>query len=358
LTSAGTAQVTVLNPTPGGGTSNALSFTIVQPNPVPTLASVSPNLVAAGGTTFLLTVTGTNFINGSRIRWEGVEQATTFVSATQLTAQIPATLITSPGTARITVINLPPGGGISNEVTLTIARPLANISAASFLGQMFAPDSIIAAFGANLATGIEVANTTPLPTNLRGTTVKVRDSGGIERLAPLFFVSPGQINYLLPAGTAIGTATITATSGNGDISVGTLMVSAVSPALFTANASGSGAAAANVLRVTASGQQIFEPAARFDQTLNRFVPEPINLGPEGEQVYLVVYGSGTRGNVVTATLGGTPINVIFAGPQGGFAGLDQLNLGAIPRSLAGRGVVDLVVTVDGKQANTVQFSIR
>ncbi len=359
ILNAGTAQVTVFNPTPGGGTSNALSFTIAQPNPVPTLASVSPNLVAAGGTTFTLTATGTNFINGSRIRWEGVEQATTFVSATQLTAQIPATLITSPGTARITVINLAPGGGLSNEVTLTIARPLANISAASFLGQMFAPESIIAAFGANLATGIEVASTTPLPTTLRGTTVRVRDSGGVERLAPLFFVSPGQINYLLPAGTANGTATITATSGNGDISVGTLLVSAVSPALFTANANGSGAAAAVVLRVLANGQQVFEPATRFDQTLNRFVPEPINLGPEGEQVYLVAYGSGLRGaNAVTATLGGTPINVIFAGPQGGFAGLDQLNLGPVPRSLAGRGVVDLVVTADGKQANTVQFSIR
>jgi uncharacterized protein (TIGR03437 family) len=225
---------------------------------------------------------------------------------------------------------------------------------------MFAPESIIAAFGANLATGVEVANTTPLPTTLRGTTVRVRDSAGTERLAPLFFVSPGQINYLLPANTATGQATVTATSGNGDISFGTLLVSAISPALFSANANGSGVAAANVLRVLANGQQVFEAAMRFDQASNRFVPEPINLGPESEQVYLVVYGSGLRGysNAVTATLGGAPINVIFVGPQGGFAGLDQLNLGPVPRSLAGRGVVDLVVTVDGKQANTVQFSIR
>lgn len=61
---------------------------------------------------------------------------------------------------------------------------------------------------------------------------------------------------------------------------------------------------------------------------------------------------------MTATIGGTPVMVGFAGAQGGFVGLDQLNLGPLPRSLAGRGEVDVVITVDGKVANTVKINIE
>lgn len=358
----GTFPITVLNPTPGGGASNALTFTVNALNPVPALTSLAPNQVVAGGPAFTLTVNGTGFYSGSKVRWNGVEQPTTFVSATQLTAQLPASLIVGPGTGRISVINASPGGGVSNELALTIARPLANVSAASYLNVAFAPDSIIAAFGANLATGTELATTVPLPRTLRGTTVTVRDSAGVERQAQLFFVAASQVNYLLPTGTASGTATIIITSGAGDISIGTLTVAAVAPALFSANANGAGVAAAVALRVRANGTQVFEPVSRLDTTTNRFVPLPLDLGPQGDQIILVAFGSGLRGRTnlsnVTATLGGVAIPVSFAGAQGDLAGLDQLNLGPVPRSLAGRGVVELRVTVDGKDANVVTFSIQ
>ena len=358
----GTAQVTVLNAAPTSGPSNALTFTVAGPNPTPVIASITPNPVAAGGAAFTLAVNGTGFISASRIRWNGVERDTLLAGPTQLTAQISAAEIANPGAARLTVVNPAPGGGGSNEVTLTIARPLANVSAASYLAQMFAPESIVAAFGANLATGTESSTVLPLPTTLRGTTVRVRDSAGLERLAQLFFVAPGQVNYLMPAGTASGLATITITSGNGELSVGTVPISTSAPGLFAANANGAGVAAAVVLRVRANGQQVFELASQFDPQTNRYVPVPIDLGPEGEQVFLVTYATGVRGrsapNTVTASLGGVNLPVFSAGPQGDLAGLDQLNLGPVPRSLAGRGVVDLLVTVDGKAANTVQFSIR
>jgi uncharacterized protein (TIGR03437 family) len=358
----GQVQVTVFTPAPGGGPSNAAVFTVIAPNPAPTVTALAPNLVIAGGAGFTLTVNGSGFIDTSKIRWNGVELATTFVSATQLTAPLGTADIANAGTARISVINPPPGGGISSELLLPIARPVANVSAASYLGQSFAPDSIIAAFGLNLATGVEVSNSVPLPTSLRGTTVRVLDSAGVEHLAPLFFVAPGQVNYLLPTGTAAGAATIIITSGGGDISASVLMISSVAPALFSANANGAGIAAAVALRVLANGQQIFEPVAQLEASTGRQVAVPINLGPESEQVYLVAFGSGIRKrsslNAVTATLGGLPITVSFAQAQGSLAGLDQINLGPIPRSLAGRGLVDLVIFVDGKQANTVQFSIQ
>src|SRR2546428_6223613 len=105
-----------LNPAPGGGTSNPQTFSIgiTNTNPVPTTTGLSPTAAVAGGPGFTLTVTGTNFIGGSVVRWNGADRATTFVSATQLTATIPATDIATGGTAQATVGNPAPGGGTSH----------------------------------------------------------------------------------------------------------------------------------------------------------------------------------------------------------------------------------------------------
>jgi len=84
---------------------------------------------------------------------------------------------------------------------------VTSVSAASFAADdALAPESIAAAFGTNLATGIQAAppSPLPLPTQLAGVSVKVRDSAGEDRLAPLFFVSPEQINFQVPRGTAAG----------------------------------------------------------------------------------------------------------------------------------------------------------
>jgi uncharacterized protein (TIGR03437 family) len=91
-------------------------------------------------------------------------------------------------------------------------------------GTEVAPEAVVAAFGVNLANGIEVATTIPLPTSLRGSSLLIRDSQGTDRPAPLFFVSSGQVNFLLPAGTAVGVATITANSADGQFSLGSINV--------------------------------------------------------------------------------------------------------------------------------------
>lgn len=126
---AGTANVTVFNPTPGGGTSSALVFTVnAAANPVPSLSALNPSSVTAGGASFTLTVTGTNFVSGSKVRWNGTDRTTTFVSSTQLTAAIPAADIALAGTASVTVFNPSPGGGSSSSLTFTI-NPAASTSA-------------------------------------------------------------------------------------------------------------------------------------------------------------------------------------------------------------------------------------
>jgi uncharacterized protein (TIGR03437 family) len=237
---------------------------------------------------------------------------------------------------------------------------VVNVSAASFQPEI-AAESIVTAFGAGLATTTAAATTLPLPTELAGTTVKVKDSAGAERLAPLFFVAPTQVNYQVPAGTASGAATVTVSNGSEAVSVGTINLTPVAPSLFAANADGQGVGAMVVARIRPDGAQVFESAARFDPAQSRFVAAPIDLGDEDDLVMLVLFGTGFRNrsslSAVSVSIGGVKAQVDYAGPQPGFAGLDQLNVRA-PRSLAERGEVDIVVTIDGKTANTIKAFIK
>ena len=241
------------------------------------------------------------------------------------------------------------------------ARVVASVSAASFSGATLASESIVAAFGAGLAITTQAAATLPLPTALAGTTINVKDSAGVERQAPLFFVSPGQINYQMPPGTAPGQATVTITNRYGEVSAGTVRIAAVAPGLFAANANGQGVAAALALRVKADGSQSYEPVSRFDAAQNRFVSTPIDLGPETDQVFLILFGTGLRFNsglpATKVSVGGVDSEVLFAGATPDFVGLDQANV-RLARNLIGRGEMDVVLTADGKTANTVRIGIK
>lgn len=352
-----TAQLVVGEP--GVGPVHNINQSAVAPNPAPTIASLSPNAVQAGGSRFTLTVTGDNVISDTVIRWNGRALTTRLISRNALEAEIAAADIANAGTARVTLFNPTPGGGESASSNFMITGPLANLSAASFASQ-FAPNGIIAVFGVRLATRTVSATTTPLPTELGGTTVKLIDGGRGERLAQLFFVSAGQINYLVPTGTPAGQYTVLITSSDGSVSAGTLLVETVAPGLFTANANGQGAPAAVLLRVLANGTQRFEPIAELDRATNRFVAIPLVVNNPGEQVILVLFGTGIRGrsalNRVTANLERERFPVDFAGAQG-LAGLDQINL-PLPARLGGAGETTLSLSVDGKLSNAVLLNFR
>jgi uncharacterized protein (TIGR03437 family) len=258
-------------------------------------------------------------------------------------------------------------------------QPVGTVSAASFVpGGNLAPDSIASAFAQGIATEIGIAQTVPLPTELAGVAVRIVDAGGAQQsaavlpsrelstgegrdqtggvLAPLFFVSPGQINFLVPPGLAPGLAIVTLERASQRIAAGTMRVAPLAPSLFSADASGSGAAAASFL--LAKADQTRTQDFVFDLTTRAAVP--LTLGAPGDQLYLLMYGTGMRAatGAVTATIGGESVAVAGPVPQPQFVGLDQINLGPLPRSLAGRGEVDIVVTVDGLAANTVRVSIR
>ena len=104
-----------------GSTSNTVSQVVNAAPPAPTISSLSPGFTSSGGTGFTLTVTGTGFVSSSSaVYWGSTALTTTYVSPTQLTAQVPASDIASSGTANITVQTPSPGGGTSNALVFEI----------------------------------------------------------------------------------------------------------------------------------------------------------------------------------------------------------------------------------------------
>jgi uncharacterized protein (TIGR03437 family) len=363
------AQVRVLIELQAQGDEHALDFSLVFDPAV--LSNPQPETPAAGEPAAVLNTTqvaqgriGLTLSLNTGQRFEaGTRQLAALIFNLAATASGQTTLSfgDQPTERKVTdsAGNVLPANHTAGVIT--IAQPVASVSAASFSGVALAPGSMLAAFGTQLATRTELAATLPLPTELAGTTVSVRDSAGTARLAPLFFVAAGQVNYLLPPETATGTATITVTDGAGVISLGTVNVVAVAPSLFTANANGQGAAAGVALRVKADGSQVFEPLAVFDTAQQSYVPVPLDLSDPNEQVFAVFFGTGFRNvnqlSEVTVQIGGQPAPALFAGAQGDLAGLDQLNV-QLPRALSGRGTLDVVLTAAGRSANTVSLAVK
>ncbi len=133
ISGVGNFPITVFNPTPGGGESNAFALTVtsVPPNPIPVLDNISPTIAPLGGSPLTLTVNGSHFLNSSIVRFEGADRATTFVNATRLTAQIPASDLVNGGVFQIKVVNPSPGGGLSNPVNFTVNNPTPTVSSLS-----------------------------------------------------------------------------------------------------------------------------------------------------------------------------------------------------------------------------------
>jgi hypothetical protein len=97
-------------------------------NPMPTLSGVTPNSAIAGSAALTLTASGTGFVSDSVVVWNSAALTTTYVSSTSLTAQIPASDLSSPGSASITIQNPTPGGGTSAGLTFNISTSPATLT--------------------------------------------------------------------------------------------------------------------------------------------------------------------------------------------------------------------------------------
>ena len=211
-------------------------------------------------------------------------------------------------------------------------------------------------FGQGLASATEGATVTPLPTMLGGTTIEVTDSSGVTRPSPLVFVSAPQINFLVPRNTSTGPATITVQREGRAPLTGTVEVADVAP----------GSCSRRMPRAMAHRQRLFSEWRAIGTRTQMLLFEggnpqllPIDLGPSGDQIFLLLAGTGIRGftDVVTASIAGIDIPVLGAQEQGEFVGLDQVNIGPLPRNLP-KGNINLVLTVDGRETNTVTVNIQ
>lgn len=248
------------------------------------------------------------------------------------------------------------------RVTIVQTKTTTSVSGASFQQGSIAAHSIVSVFGEGMAAATESAQSIPLPTVLAQTKVKITDNNGATHFAPLFYVSPLQINYQIPADVAQGPALVTVQDEAGNITGGGMIdIAPISPAVFSANSSGKDLAAANIQRVRVDGSQSFEPIATWDTAQNKIVPVPIDMGEEGEEVYLVLYGTGIRSRIdlisVRATVNGEDTEVLYADTQGYFVGVDQINL-KLNRKLAGKGEVDVKLLVENKVVNTVRINLK
>ncbi len=230
-------------------------------------------------------------------------------------------------------------------VQVVNASQLAAVNGANFRVGPVAAESIVSAFGVNLAVRTESAQALPLPLELAGTVVTV---DGIP--APLFYVSSGQINFAVPASVDLGPATIIVSNPMGSYALGVVEIVQSAPSIFTADATGNGDAAA---QATPDG-------------INYQVP-PFDVMVDGKPNILILYGTGIRhaaaanpgddngvAESCSVTIGGQQAQVLYAGAQGFFTGLDQINV-LFPSSLAGSGPrrVEVVLSVSGIEANRV-----
>ncbi|MCB8943193.1 MAG: beta-propeller fold lactonase family protein [Ardenticatenaceae bacterium] len=168
----GTAGITVVNPAPGGGSSNLVAFVVAAPgeNPVPALTGVSPATAVAQDPTIpgtKMTLHGSNFIPDSQVLWNGSPRYTTFVSAAELRISLLAGDVAQANSASIQVHSPAPGGGTSNSLTFLVTaagdNPLPSVTGFGYgaggagvtlilRGDGFTADSQVQWNGANRAT--------------------------------------------------------------------------------------------------------------------------------------------------------------------------------------------------------------
>jgi uncharacterized protein (TIGR03437 family) len=244
---------------------------------------------------------------------------------------------------------------ISRPVTVVVDPAMIFLSAAG--GQTtLAPKSLASAYGVDLAAAMASATTTPLPTNLNGVELSVPTQDGTAAKAQLLYVSPQQINFVVPEQSKTGSVTIQVSRG-GQSLFADASIETVAPSIFTADGSASGPPLASLVTVHADGSQDSQPVYECSGGSCRSVELQV-IG--GETNVLVLYASGIRNaprESVTARAASIALPVEYIGPQGAFAGLDQINL-AVPAELAGRGAVTLEISAAGKSANPVVLRFR
>ncbi|HUA86604.1 MAG TPA: IPT/TIG domain-containing protein [Bryobacteraceae bacterium] len=239
---------------------------------------------------------------------------------------------------------------VSRALILCLAVPcfgqvtIQAVTDAAAFGPRVAPGSIATIFGTNLASSTFQAPSYPLTTNLGGTTVMVGKTA-----APLFYVSPGVINFQVPSATAAGTATVTVTAPGGTSSAFSFTVIAEAPAIFQSGVNH--AVAQNIDGSTNSDSSPAASGSVITVYLTGVGPvsNPVTDGAAAPTSPLSYASSN-----YSAAIGASTATVQFLGLAPTFAGVGQANI-LVP-SLP-TGDYPLVLTVNGIVSTSAVVSV-
>jgi uncharacterized protein (TIGR03437 family) len=215
---------------------------------------------------------------------------------------------------------------------------ISGVSNGATFGASFAPGMVMSVFGSQLAVGAVAAASVPLPTVMSGVSATVNGF-----TAPLYYVSPGQLNLQLPYQVAPGPATLTVNTSGGTVSYG-FTVSAVAPGIFMGGGNAlvpsSTARRGDFVTLFMTGAGAVTPsvatgAAPTSGTPISQLPRPV--AP------------------VTVTVGGIASTIQFLGIPPALVGTAQINF-QVP-SNAPAGVLPVVVTVGGVSSPPANLSI-
>ena len=301
-------------------------------NPPPAITSLSPATVTGSGAPFTLTVTGSAFLSGATVNWNGTALTTTYVSGTQLTADVPANTAVGTGTASITAVNPGPLPSAVAKLPITAAMPAVTtggIVPVYSSTAVIQPGSWVSIYGTGLASATAVW-TGNFPTTLAGTSVKIDN-----KLAYLWSVSPTQINLQAPNDTATGTVNVVVTTASGS-TTSTVTLAAYGPSFSLLPASNY--AASVILTPSGTGAygggayDLAGPAGLFTFTTRPVKPGEllelfgVGFGPTNPAVPAgkAFTGAAPTTDIVSVTIGGVAARVLFSGITE--AGVYQFNV--------------------------------
>jgi uncharacterized protein (TIGR03437 family) len=267
---------------------------------------------------------------------------------------------TNDGKQLVTIMQADAAAGLLNDfAVLTSSATASVVSSASFWLGDLAPEQIVSVFGSSLSNGSGQAASQPLPTLLNGTSIGLTDSTGQTTAAPLFYSTPSQVNFKIPAGVALGRASFAIQVDGQTTASGTMNIANVSPGIYSISGAGQGPLAGYAVQASAAGQVVTN-AYIFDSTQRLFVTNSIPYTGVSDSIVLVAYGTGIRGAKapIKATIDGVAVPVIYSGTQGTYEGLDQINIGPLPRGLRASLDLQLVFTVDGQPSNAVTLRLK
>ncbi|MGE0887276.1 MAG: hypothetical protein AB7P14_27465 [Blastocatellales bacterium] len=200
-------------------------------------------------------------------------------------------------------------------------------NAASFDATQVARGSIVAAFGTQLANSTLSTPSANLPFQLGGVTVTVNGLAG-----RLIFVSPEQVNFVVPVQIAIGDTVDFTINNNGIQSAGKAKIVDVAPGVFSTTGDGKGKSAAQCGQVSPDGLSFL------------VTNPPCSVGNESQFNVLTLYGTGWRNTTsIQVKIGDQTLTPSYVGPQPEFLGLDQINV-SLTKALAGKTDQEITVT--------------